>query len=69
MTFTATVAGLKTLKGIIKYDKIEITPSNVQLWNKGVVVARMATPRVDLGAGDTLTLVGLKGKLEVEVTE
>lgn len=69
MTFKATLAGIKKAKSSIKYDRIEIVPNHVRLWNKDTVVAQMLMPKVDLGAGDTLTLTGLKGKLEVEVVE
>ena len=67
MGFNATLEGIKTAKVYIKYDKIEITPSVVRLWKGNVVVATMATPRIDLAKGDTVTLSGIKGKMETEL--
>ena len=62
--FNATIEGVKKAKVWIKYNKIEVTPSVIRLWDGDVIVATMATPRVDLGRGDTLTLEGIKGKME-----
>ena len=69
MTFVVTFEGMKTMRAVVKYDRIEIRPNVVSLMRGNKVVARMPTPRADLDAGDSLTLTGIKGKLEVEVTE
>jgi hypothetical protein len=65
--FKVTPAGTKKVrKPYIKYDsiKVNIEERRIELINNGTTVANYI---VDLRASDTLTIVGLRGKLEVEL--
>lgn len=52
--------------GYIKYDQIKVTPTHVEFSHKGILMHTMALGTV-ICKGDTLTLKGIKGKVEVSL--
>lgn len=51
-----------------KYDRIEIVAHGAKFYFKGELVGEIPiSPSVDTRGGDTVTLCGLRGKVEISV--